>query len=151
MTSIGKFAFYGPTPTIVVSLIENPFAIYGELSNNKTFTQEAFNKTMLYVPVGTLDKYKSTEGWKDFKNIKEGTPTHINQICVDTMVIQSGGCVLSISGAQEGSEIVIYNLAGQKVGSAKASSERTDIQTSLSNGEIGIVKIDNKSLKVMIK
>ena len=32
------------------------------------------------MPVGTIDKYKATNGWKDFVNIVEGTPTGIKVI-----------------------------------------------------------------------
>ena len=32
---------------------------------------------------GTIDKYKSTEGWKEFVNIKEETSTGIDQVAID--------------------------------------------------------------------
>ena len=68
VTSIGYGAFYGNCPSIV-SLIETPFQI-DNVFNNNTF----YNAT-LYVPIGTIDKYKATAGWKDFQFIEEGTPT----------------------------------------------------------------------------
>ena len=57
--------------TSIISLIENPFAIIGKESEFTTFDVDIFNKVILYVPKGTVDKYKATEGWKDFVNIKE--------------------------------------------------------------------------------
>ena len=34
----------------------------------------------LFVPVGTIDKYKATEGWKDFMWITEGIPSGIGEV-----------------------------------------------------------------------
>ena len=82
VTSIGNRAFNGvdiDIPT-VISLIENPFTITGKTSLFSTFTQKTFNNATLYVPKGTIDKYKATDGWKDFLFIKEGTPTGIKVI-----------------------------------------------------------------------
>ena len=74
VTSIGLRAFDGCDISTVISLIENPFTIYGKVSPNyRTFSQNTFNNATLFVPKGTIDKYKATEGWKDFKDIVEGT------------------------------------------------------------------------------
>ena len=80
MTSIGDGAFDGWDLPEVISKIENPFKIRGKSSSYNTFSLNTFNNATLYVPVGTIDKYKSTEGWKDFAFIEEGnasgnTPT----------------------------------------------------------------------------
>ena len=61
--------------SVVVSLIENPFSIESVFS----FDWIAKDAT-LYVPVGTKEKYQATDGWKDFVNIVEGTPTGIKVI-----------------------------------------------------------------------
>ena len=65
VTSIGNKAFDGVDIPTVVSLIENPFTITGKTSSTRTFTQNTFNNATLYVPKGTIDKYKATNGWKD--------------------------------------------------------------------------------------
>lgn len=230
--------------TSVISLIEEPFEIWGKSNGYRTFDLDAFNNATLYVPVGTIDKYKSTEGWKDFLFIEEGsgpngggdTPTtqtcdkptisyqkgkltfncstegavcqytitdndiksgsgnelqlgvtynisvyatksgyessetvtatlcwidvdpktegitnSVAHVRANPVLIQSDGNILSVSGAPEGAEIDVYNLSGQKVGSARVASESTDVFTSLKAGEMGIVKIGGKAVKVMIK
>ena len=80
VTSIKSFAFYGNRNlSVVVSLIENPFSIssvFGDYSGSGDY----FNNATLYVPVGTKEKYQATDGWKDFVNIVEGTPTSIKVI-----------------------------------------------------------------------
>ena len=72
VSSIGSWTFSGCSGlTSIISLIENPFAVIGKESEFTTFDVDIFNKVILYVPKGTVDKYKETEGWKDFANIKE--------------------------------------------------------------------------------
>jgi hypothetical protein len=80
VTSIGSQAFDGCDIPTVISLIENPFAIYGKTSDYKTFSLNTFNNATLYVPKGTIRKYKATEGWKDFVFIEEGVPAGINVV-----------------------------------------------------------------------
>ena len=80
VTSIGDEAFDGVDLTTVVSLIENPFVIVGKSSSSRAFSVNTFYNATLYVPVGTIDKYKATNGWKDFAYIVEGTPTGIKVI-----------------------------------------------------------------------
>ena len=72
VTSIGGSAFYGADMPTVISLIENPFKIAGKTSGNGTFSQNTFLNATLYVPKGTIEKYKATDGWKDFLFIEEG-------------------------------------------------------------------------------
>ena len=73
VTSIGGSAFDGVDIPTVISLIENPFKITGKTSDSRTFTQNTFVNATLYVPKGTIEKYKATDGWKDFLFIEEGT------------------------------------------------------------------------------
>ena len=80
VTSIGDRAFDGVNLTTVVSLIENPFVIEGKSPSSRVFSVNTFYNATLYVPVRTIDKYKATDGWKDFAYIVEGTPTGIKVI-----------------------------------------------------------------------
>lgn len=74
VTSIGTSAFDECDLTEVISEIETPFAI-----NIKTFSDNAYNNALLSVPKGTLDKYKTTEGWNQFFNIAESETSNINK------------------------------------------------------------------------
>lgn len=239
VTSIGENAFGGNDITTVVTMIENPFII-----DKSTFNLNTFNNATLYVPIGSIDKYKSTEGWKNFMFIEEGTgpngsgntletkkcatPTigyqngkltfisetegatsqfsitdediksgrsnevqlgvtyHISvyatkagyensdvatatlcwidvepktegitnivtNIRTRAILIQSKGNLLTVSGADEGTDIIVYDITGKNVGFAKITSDVTTINTSLRSGDIGIVKIGEKSIKVIVK
>ena len=69
--SIDGRAFDGVDITTILSLIEEPFYIIEKTSDLRTFTHNTFNYATLYVPIGTIDKYKAMEGWKDFSFIEE--------------------------------------------------------------------------------
>lgn len=66
VTPIRETAFYNCVNIKeIVSLIEHPFAI------GQAFT-DIYDSATLYVPVGSMDEYKATEGWNRFQNIVEG-------------------------------------------------------------------------------
>ena len=73
--SIERYAFENTDLSEVVSYIENPFAIKGKEYDSRSFSVGTFDNAIVYVPAGTTDKYKETDGWKDFAHFKEGTPT----------------------------------------------------------------------------
>ena len=67
---IEMYAFSGCSGlTSIISEIENPCPI-----SETCFSEEIFNNTLLYVPKGTTEKYKSTDYWNKFLHIIEGSP-----------------------------------------------------------------------------
>ena len=110
VTSIGDYAFYDCDLESVVSLIEEPFAINGKSSDYKTFSLNTFNNATLYVPAGTIDKYKATEGWQDFLFIEEGDGggggiTPEEKVCAKPTIHYQNG-KLTFKSATEGVEFV---------------------------------------------
>lgn len=242
VTSIGDKAFYGCDIPEVISKIENPFNV-----STNTFSDNTFYNATLYVPAGTIEKYKATEGWKKFVFIEDGngsgdtpeppkpmkcaTPTiscsngkltfscetenvtfiydtviedkdikggignkvqfsvtyHISvyatkdgyensvvataTLCwIDAkpqmegidedavtevkalpVLIQTQGGNISIRGVTEGTPIAIYGIDGRQYGTAIADKDRTTIKTSLQPSSVAIVKIGEKSVKVLVK
>ena len=239
VTSIGKDAFNDVDLSVVVSKIENPFEI------KLVFTTNTLNNATLYVPVGTKEKYKATEGWKDFLFIEEGdgpnggggdTPeakkcakptigyqngkltfncdtegatcqytitdsdiksgssnevqlgvtynisvyatksgydnsetanatlcwidvepktegivNGVASVRAAAVLIQSNGSALIVSGADDGTPINVYSVNGSQAGSAISQNGSASINTSLQPGSIAIVKVGEKSVKVLMK
>ena len=121
VTSIGEWAFDGVDIPTVISLIENPFTITRKTSYYRTFSQNTFNNATLYVPKGTIDKYKATDGWKDFAYIVESDPTGIKNI--ETKQLE---------------EVSYYGLDGKRIESPKS-------------GSVVIKKAGQKAMKVVVK
>ena len=131
----------------VVSLIENPFVITGKESVYRTFSKNTFNNATLYVPVGIIDKYKETDGWKDFLFIEEGTggtPTTPQKCEKPTIAYKNGK--LTFNCKTEGatcqstitdSDITSYNSNEVQLGvtynisvyATKAGYEDSDVAT----------------------
>ena len=151
VTSIGEWAFSGCDGlTSIVSDIENPFEINKNVFNTSGKV-DLYATATLIVPDGTKSVYQSTAGWNLFKNIVEFKESGIASPKVLDVMIQSMDNQLSITGAAEGNMIKVYSMTGRLVGSAKAGAGTTTISTTLRSGDIGIVRIGNKSVKVMIK
>ena len=149
VTSIGNKVFEGCDIPIVISLIENPFGIYGD-----TFTKNTYYNATLYVPVGTINKYKATDGWKSFMFIEEGTgggETSIDNSFADALRIQSNGGTINVQGADDGTPISVYTFDGKQVGRAVSRNGAAFIDTNIQLGNMAIVKIGNKSVKFVVK
>ncbi|MBQ9669585.1 MAG: leucine-rich repeat protein [Prevotella sp.] len=102
VTSIGEYAFYGCTGlTSVISLIEEPFEITGDVFYNynaDTYSID-FTSATLYVPAGTKEKYESTPAWNKFKMIVE----------------QEVNAVESVETDAKAEETERYNVSGQRI------------------------------------
>lgn len=68
LTSLGQGAFYGIDFPVVISKIEEPSQV-----SPSGFSTNTYNNATLYVPVGTLQKYRDDWLWKNFLYIEEGT------------------------------------------------------------------------------
>ena len=143
VTSIGNYAFDGCDIPTVISLIENPFNI-----STYVFSNNTQKNATLYVPVGTIEKYKATSGWKEFLFMEEGTggttPTTPQKCEKPTIAYKNGKltfysetegatCLSSITDpditSYSGNEVqlgVTYNIS---VYATKAGYENSDVAT----------------------
>ena len=67
------------------------------------------------------------------------------------VLIQNNGGMLTVQGAQDGTPVSVYTIAGTEAGSAVSQNSMACISTSMQQGDIAIVKIGNRSVKVVMK
>ena len=124
-------------------------------SGNKVQLSVAYQVSV----VATKDGYNNSETaeatlcWVDVQPQTEGVEvaTAVQSIEAQPVLIQANGQVVSITGAPEGSAIAIYDTSGKLMGSGKATAGTTDISTQLCNGDVAIVRIGDRAVKVVVK
>ena len=91
--------------------------------------------------------------WIDVEPATEGIIDEdaVTEVKALPVLIQTQGGNITIQGAAEGTPIAIYDTSGKQYGSATSEKDRTTISTSLQPGTVAIVKIGEKSVKVLIK
>ena len=98
---------------------------------------------VLNVPVGSLEAYKSADGWKRFKNIQEKDFGGVDGMEDDAVSVTAKGGSIEITGA-DNAHIEVYNLSGQLVYSG------TDITVdSLARG-IYIIRVAGQTFKIAL-
>lgn len=152
VTSMGWGAFwYCGGLTSVISEMENPYAFSEDAFHNPD-TGDYFPSCVLTVPIGTLNSYVG-KGWtRDvFRGGIVEAPTGIVQMSAQSSVIESENGMLTVRGVIDGTPIFIYSINGVEVGNGIASNGTVTISTNMNSGEIAIVKIGDKSIKVVVK
>ena len=113
------------------------------------FANVNVGQCVLEVPVGALDAYQSANAWKDFYYIY--IISGVSDVKDCSAQIQTNGGALTIQGTEAGEQVVVYNVAGQKMGEGVSADGKTVVETTLRRGDIAIVKIGDKSVKVLMK
>ena len=171
VTEIGNRAFSGCTSLKTVSLGTQLKTIGQEAFSDCTAMTQIVSKAVapptcdvqalddinkwdctLFIPTGSLASYQAADQWKDFFFIKEGSEnTGISRVMADDIQIRSGKGIIEITGISDGADISVYALSGQFISSAKAVGRRASLVTNLTKGNIAIVKIGTKSVKVIMQ
>lgn len=148
----GKIVFTSDTEgaTFYSTITDSDITSY---SGNEIYLGVTYNISVYATATGYENSDVATASlcWIDVEPKTEGIENGINQVRANAVLIQSNNGILNISGADDGTCIEIYTTSGVIVGSAKASSSSTAINTSLKNGDIAIVRIGNKSVKIVMR
>ena len=108
----------------------------------------------MYVPIGKKLDYENTPWWSNFANIEEydyGTDAPVDQPKCETPTISSQGGELTVQGIDDGTQVSVYGVNGTQVGTAVVQNVQATVSTTLQSGSVAIVKIGQKSVKVLLK
>ena len=134
----------------VATIIDNDIKThYGnEISLTATYIVNVYAKASGYED---SDVATAMLCWLDAEPRTEGMTNDIAFVRGNAILIHSNNGTLNITGVSDGTDIAVYTSTGMMVSSVKASGTSTSIATSLRSGEVAIVKIGDKAVKVMIK
>lgn len=140
ITNIMHESFGSSSAITVTSYIQQPFALGENAFGYSTQT------ATLYVPVGTIDAYKATDGWKDFYRIVENSNIQfadniVKEICVTNwdkngdgeLSTSEAGAVTSISDVFKKQSISSFDELQYFTGLNKIDNEAFSGCTQLSS------------------
>ena len=97
------------------------------------------------------DVTTATLCWLEADPRTEGMTIDVVEARGNPILIQSNNGTMTISGVADRDKIIVYAASGLMVGSANVLGTSTSIATGLRRGEIAIVKIGNKTIKVVMQ
>lgn len=111
---------------------------------------------ILVVPEIALNAYKYESPWNGFCNfmtLEEFNATNINNIQENEkeLCIYQNSCVLSIIGLHDVESITAYSIGGDKVATARAVGDVATLDLTAYKGKVVILKIGEKSIKILVK
>lgn len=81
----------------------------------------------------------------------EGLYSDIKESAGNAFLIQNNANTLTVSGLEEGTAVAIYDIDGRLHGTAKAVGSHVTIDTNLQSESVAVIKIADKSIKVLLK
>ena len=97
------------------------------------------------------DVVTATLCWIDAEPTKEGFSDGVASVAARAVLIQSHDGMLTVQGADDGQQVSVYSTGGVLAGSAVSRNGQATVATSLQPGTVAIVKIGNKSVKMVVK
>ena len=148
----GKLTFSSATPNAICqsTITDSDISSFSgnEVQLTVTYTINVYATASGYE---NSDVVTATLCWIDADPKTEGIENGISQVRANAVLIQSHDGTLSIAGVADGTDIAVYSVSGQMVGSAKAHGTTSTVTTTLRSGNVAIVRIGDKSVKVVMQ
>ena len=130
--------------------------VYCYAENVPTTQSDAFygsytEYATLHVPAASVEQYKATAPWSNFGTIVATDEDAIAEVQAVPVLIQTQGNTINVQGAEAGTEIILYGTNGVQLDSVIATTGVASLNASGLSGSVAIVKIGNKTVKVLTK
>ena len=97
------------------------------------------------------DVANATLCWIDVDPKTEGISNNIAQVRANAVLIQARDGQITITGTDDGTKICVYEIDGHQVGSTISHNGYANLNTNIRPGNIAIIKIGDKNMKVVVK
>ena len=89
--------------------------------------------------------------WIDAMPQMEGLMNGVAQIAARPVLVKTGNGFITVEGVDDQTDVRVYTIDGKQVGAAVSHYNTATIATSIETGSIAIVKVGDKSVKVLMK
>ena len=90
-------------------------------------------------------------GWIDATPQTEGITNGVAHIAAHPALLKTDNGFITVEGIDDRTDIAVYTVSGQEVGSTKANGTQASLATNIKKGEVAIIKIGEKSVKVVMQ
>lgn len=148
----GKLSFFCETDGVsFISTITN--SDISSYKSNEIQLGVTYNINVYAIKTGydNSDVATATLCWIDVDPKTEGISNSVTQVQAHAVLIQASDGQITITGADNGTEIYAYEINGQQVGATISHNGYANLNTNMRPGSIAIIKIGDRSVKVVIK
>ena len=89
--------------------------------------------------------------WIDVEPKSEGLSEGMTQVSARAVMIKAEGGQLTVEGAEDNTNISVYAIDGIQVGTTNSRNGIALINTAIPKDSVAIVKIGNKTVKILMK
>ena len=124
-----------------------------EYNDSKVKLNVTYNISVYAMVAGheNSDAATATLCWIETEPKSEELPDGVTELKAYPVLIQSKDGQITVQGVADKAKVEVYTIGGVEAGNGIATNGTVTINTSMNSGEIAIVKIGGKSVKVVVK
>lgn len=121
--------------------------------DSKVGVTATYNISVVAMATGyeNSDAATATLCWIETEPKNEDISDKVEEVKAYPVLIQSKDGVITVQGMANGTKVDVYTINGVEAGNGIATNGTATINTTMSSGEIAIVKIGEKSIKIVVR